>query len=100
MKKSVFIFLVCGSIFIFKSGIANDGLQLASQEDLLVAKGEPNSQHEFEDQGDLFVHYYYQTENESYLVDVETGKVCNAYTGKEVRSCFPCAENEVSFKCP
>ncbi|MFA3791756.1 hypothetical protein AB6T38_11610 [Aliiglaciecola sp. SL4] len=100
MKKSVCMLLACGAFFIIKNGLGDVAVQLANQEDLLVAKGEPDSQHEFEDQGQLFVQYYYQAENESFLVDVETGNVCNAYKGKQVRSCFPCTENEVSPQCP
>ncbi|GAB2677765.1 hypothetical protein [Aliiglaciecola aliphaticivorans] len=100
MKKAVLLLLACGSLFNIKLGMGNEEVQFANQEDLLFVKGEPSSQKQFEDQGNIFEHYYYHTENQSFLIDVETGRVCNAYIGEQVRSCFPCTENEVSPQCP
>ena len=90
-------------IIVFQSrqlSLANELDYISNQEDLLVAKGAPSEQWQFEDQGALFEHYYYQTENASFLIDQETGLICKQYQGKSRGSCYPCEKDQVSTKCP
>ncbi len=69
-------------------------------ESVLAKLGEPTEIKEIQMKDKVFITYYYQNINSSYVIDKKLNIVCEAALGKTEGFCYPCDYGPEAGMCP
>jgi len=71
-----------------------------TRESVLEKLGEPTETKEIEMRDKVFITYYYQNTNSSYVIDKNLNMVCELAVGKTEGFCYPCDYGPEAGMCP